>query len=83
MDSLEGEFGAQVTFIRYIIDDPASDDAKRAYTFRAQLQIVITNASSAVVVLRLSELTYTKLKADLEAVMHGRSAQKLRCRTWW
>ena len=70
MDRLEGEFGEQVQFIRYNIDDPASDTAKRAYKFRAQPQIVITDAAGAIVASRLSELTYTKLKADLDAVLH-------------
>lgn len=56
-------------FIRYNIDDPASDGAKRAYKFRAQPQIVIINAAGAMVVSRLSELTYTRLKADLDAAL--------------
>ncbi len=70
MDRLEAEFGEQVLFRRYNIDDPASDAPKRAYQFRAQPQIVITDASGAIVVTRLSGLTYARLKADLDAVLH-------------
>jgi hypothetical protein len=56
--------------MRYNIDDPASDAAKRAFKFRAQPQIVIVNAAGNIVASRLSQLTYTRLKADLEAVLH-------------
>lgn len=70
MDRLEAEFDGRVQFMRYNIDDPASDAAKRAYRFRAQPQIVITDAAGDVVVSRLSELTYTRLKADLQQALH-------------
>jgi hypothetical protein len=69
VDRLEGEFGGRVQFMRYNIDDPASDTAKRAYKFRAQPQIVIINPAGTIIVSRLSELTYTRLKADLEQVL--------------
>jgi hypothetical protein len=70
VDRLEGEFGERVQFMRYNIDDPASDAAKRNYKFRAQPQIVITDAAGAIIVSRLSQLTYAQLKADLEQVLH-------------
>jgi hypothetical protein len=69
VDRLEGEFGERVEFMRYNIDDPASDAAKRNYQFRAQPQIVITDAAGAIIVSRLSQLTYAQLKADLEQVL--------------
>lgn len=69
VDRLEAEFGRRVQFMRYNIDDPASDAAKRDYRFRAQPQIVITDAAGNTVVSRLSELTYARLKADLEQVL--------------
>lgn len=70
VDRLEAEFGERVQFLRYNIDDPANDAAKRAYRFRAQPQIVIVDAAGQIVVSRLSELTYTRMKADLEQVLH-------------
>jgi hypothetical protein len=72
VDRLESEFGGRVQFMRYNIDDPASDAAKRAYKFRAQPQIVIADAAGHIVFSRLSELTHTRLKADLEQVLNER-----------
>lgn len=70
MDRLEAEFGGRVEFMRYNIDAAASDAAKRAYRFRAQPQVVIVDGTGNIFVSRLSELTYARLKADLEAVLH-------------
>lgn len=66
---MEAEFGARVTFLRYNIDDPRSDAAKRQYRFRAQPQVVIVNAQDEIVLSRLSELTYPKLSRELTAVL--------------
>ena len=70
MDRLEDEFGGRVQFMRYNTDNPNSDNAKRAYRFRAQPQIVIVDAAGDIVTSRLSELTYMRLKTDLQAVLH-------------
>jgi hypothetical protein len=70
VDRLESEFGGRVQFMRYNIDDPASETAKRVFRFRAQPQIVIVDAAGNIVASRLSGLTYAQLKADLEAVLH-------------
>lgn len=66
---LEAEFGAQVDFAAYNIDSEKSAEAKRLYRFRAQPQVVIVDSSGRVVVTRLSQLTYTQLKRDLEKVL--------------
>ncbi len=69
MDRLEAEFDGRVKFMRYNVDDPAAGAAKRIFRFRAQPQVVITDAAGNIVVSRLSELTYVRLKADLEAAL--------------
>jgi hypothetical protein len=66
---LEAEFGEQVEFQQLNIDDPRNDEAKRRYRFRAQPQVVIVNAKGEIVLSRLSELTYTHLRAELKSVL--------------
>lgn len=66
---LEAEFGDRVEFRQLNIDDPRNDEAKRIFRFRAQPQVVIVDSSGKIVLSRLSELTYIKLKSDLQKVV--------------
>jgi hypothetical protein len=66
---LEAEFGDRVEFRQLNIDDPANDEAKRRYGFRAQPQVVIVDAKGEIALSRLSELTYTKLRNGIRRVL--------------
>jgi hypothetical protein len=68
---LKDEFAGRVEFRQLDIDDPANAAAKRQYGFRAQPQVVIIDQAGTVVVSRLSELTYRRLRDDLESVLDG------------
>ncbi len=69
VDRLHEEFGEQVKFVRFNVDDPRSDDAKRLYRFRAQPQIVMLDANGTIAVSRVSGLTYLQLKEDLQSLL--------------
>ncbi len=66
---LREEFGAQVQFVSYNIDDPASAAAKTKYRFLGQPQYVFVNAKGEVVATRNGVFPYERLRADLEALL--------------
>jgi hypothetical protein len=66
---LEKQFGKKVEFRQLNIDDPANNEAKHHYGFRAQPQVVILDRNGKVVLSRLSELTYEKLEIELETIL--------------
>jgi len=75
VDRLEAEFGAQLDFRSYNIDAQDSRAAMRLYRFRAQPQVVIVDATGAIVESRLSQLTYVQLKQDIVGVLAGHPGQ--------